>query len=127
MKENYEDIYALTDQEPLWYDQNGTPRFAKFEPKLCPNIYARHVFLILIGCQSCGKRFVVEMHTDFYTSTVKHPKHLHYGDPPIHGCVGDTMNCDDILIVEAWARNTETQEWERVPEWEIIMPESLSG
>lgn len=26
----------------------------------------------------------------------------HYGDPPIHGCVGDTMNCIDLRVVEAW-------------------------
>ena len=66
---------------------------------------------------------------------------LHYGDPPRHdreklfrmienirgvsadkqgqGCVGETMNCEDVKILEFWHKSIETYEWERIGELEI--------
>lgn len=44
--------------------------------------------------------------------------HLHYGDPPRHGgCVGETMNCDDLEILEVWIKNP-TLNWKRHKELE---------
>jgi hypothetical protein len=117
MHNNYEDILALTDKQPQWYDVNGVPRFAPFHPRLAPNIYARHCFLLLIACQKCGRKFEVQMHVFLFERTLKHPKHLHYGDPPCHGCVGDTMNCDDLAVLEAWYRDP-LEPWERQPQFE---------
>lgn len=116
MRENYEDIKALTKKSPQWYDANGTPRYAKFHPTLCPDIYSNTVILMDITCQQCGKHFTVEMHSGLWETSAP-PKKWHYGDPPIHGCVGDTMNCDDVSVLEVWRRE-HMEEWERVPELE---------
>lgn len=44
---------------------------------------------------------------------------IHYGDPPNHGCVGDTMNCEDNQILEFWYR--ESSKWKRINELEITL------
>ena len=118
MHENYDDIKSRIAEEPSWYDANGTPRYGEFTPDMCPDIYSRSVVLLRIKCQSCGRPFDVEMHSSFF-APFKIPKRLHYGDPPIHGCVGDTMNCDDIAVLEVWHR--EGLDWERRSEFEGLV------
>lgn len=101
MHHDYPDILALTDKAPLWYDMNGVPRFAPFTPELCPSIYARTVALLEIACQWCGRTFRVEVHDVCYNDN-DDPRYFHYGDPPRHDCVGDSMNCIDLAVLEAW-------------------------
>lgn len=129
MHESYIDITSRIDEEPSWYDANGAPRYGEFTPKRCPNIYADIVFLLLIACQDCGKEFRVQMHSDWFNRTGRayRPSKAHYGDPPIHGCVGDTMNCEDIEVLEVWKRIDH--EWERQPDLEgpIDPPEWKKG
>ncbi|MBD3268526.1 hypothetical protein GF373_17800 [bacterium] len=103
MKENYIDIKSRIAEEPLWYDENGTPRYDPFHPGLCPNIYSTTVVLLRIACQDCGQEFDVEMHGSLFCP-IEHPHKLHYGDPPSHGCAGDTMNCEDLEVLEVWYR-----------------------
>jgi hypothetical protein len=88
---------------------------------MCPNIYSNQVVLLRIACQYCGTRFDVEMHSDFF-APIKHPKKLHYGDPPRHGCdgAGDTMNCDDIAVLEVWHREG-IGDWVRLMDLEGLM------
>ena len=119
MKSNYADILALTIKEPVWYDENGTPRFVPFRPELCPSIYAGVIVLLRIVCQWCGEEFLVEMHDSVF-SPIKHPHKLHYGDPPIHNCVGDTMNCEDLAVMEVWYRE-HVGDWIRRPELEGLI------
>ena len=119
----YVDILALTDDDPVWWDSNGVPRFAEFTPYLCPNIYADWVVLLLIGCQYCGERFFVEMHGMEYHNSLGNPRDLHYGDPPRHDCVGDTMNCDDIEVREVWIRSDAMIGWKRHDEMEGMIDE----
>lgn len=122
MHENYADIKKLTTQDPEWYDENGVPRYAKFEPGMCPDIYSNNVGLFVIACQHCGKKFVVEMHASIFDWKLRHPpSSWHYGDPPIHGCVGDTMNCDDLHVLEFWHREG-AGEWERMQQFEGDIP-----
>ncbi len=110
MLADYDDIRKRIKEEPIWYDTNGVPRYDKFEPMLCSNIYATEIVLLKIACQSCGQKFLVEMHYSMMDRVngikplSKKLRNLHYGDPPIHGCCGDTMNCDDIRIVEFGVR-----------------------
>jgi len=125
MHYNYLDILDLTNKQPVWYDQNGCPRFAKFTPDLTPNIYTNTVVLARIACQDCGKQFVVQMHADYWDSRCQlPPTRWHYGDPPIHGCVGDTMNCYDLELLEVWHRDG-VKPWQRHPELEGVI--DLSG
>jgi len=132
MKSNYLDIIeAAGDKEVFWYDQNGVPRFVEFNPKLCSNIYAEYVFLLLISCQACGKQFKVEMNFGYFDHVPDRPGNLHYGDPPVHDCVGDTMNCWDLVILEAWKkvpiRELSGDRWQRATDAEGPMDDVLNG
>ena len=125
MKHDYPDIHGLTDEDPIWYDEGGVPRYVAFFPDLCPSVYARWVVLLRIACSGCDQQFLVEMHGGgaFGWSPDRFGE-LHYGDPPRHpgphdhGCVGDTMNCDDLEVVEVWGKSDKNLEWERHPEHE---------
>src|SRR3989304_6539495 len=119
MHEGYEDIISRIPEPPSWWDQNGTPRYGKFHPSACPDIYSNEVVLLGIACQDCAREFEVEMHSSLWSTF--HPVKLHYGDPPRHGCVGDTMNCEDLAVLQVWHRPYETHEWERRPELEGLI------
>lgn len=127
MKHDYPDILALTDQAPLWYDENGTPRFLPHAPGLCPDIYVREVALLSIRCQLCGMEFKVQLSNDLFDQRqaleqqVK-SKTLYYGDPPRHGgCTGNTMTSEEIQVLEFWARIDH--QWVRKPDLEISLVE----
>jgi len=144
MKASYLDIKSKIKEEPLWYDENGTPRYEKFSPELSPNIYAEKVVLLEIACQDCKQRFLVEMnwspmnmildrHSESFSSNMRqyfksrresNYSPIHYGDPPIHGCVGDTMNCYDLRIVEFHKK--DNLEFRRMKEYEIEL-EKIGG
>ncbi|KKL96410.1 hypothetical protein LCGC14_1844770 [marine sediment metagenome] len=126
MEASYEDITSRIKDKPKWWDANGVPRFDKFTPDQCPDIYAKEVVLLKIACQSCNKRFRVELHGGVF-SRIKHPHKLHYGDPPRHmidgiGCVGETMNSDALAVLEVWHKDSML-EWERLPELEGLIDE----
>jgi hypothetical protein len=91
------------------------------DPSECPNIYADLVLFVDIKCQGCEERFNVEMHSSNTDRAMAiHRGHLdeeqfkvenvtidpiwHYGDPPSHGCVGDTMNCEDPQLLAVHRR-----------------------
>lgn len=143
MKAAYDDIKNAINMEPLWYDQNGVPRYAEFGPEMAPDIYAREVVLLRIECQACQKRFWVEMHSCDWPPEIpmisddindwlaegRAPEWfpIHYGDPPIHDCpgAGNVMNCEDLYIAQFWKRGKEG--WYRVPELEVILDEDMEG
>ena len=126
MHQTYDDIKSRIQEEVSWYDQNGTPRYGKFTPKACPSIYTDQVILLRIACQQCGREFLVEMHAGWFEEL--NPKKLHYGDPPSHNddCIGgDTMNCNDIEVVEVWYRGKSTDfEWKRKSELEGLIDDT---
>lgn len=136
----YQDIKSRIKDPILWYDCNGVPRYDKFTPELSPNIYAEEVLLVEISCQDCRSKFLVEFnwsmidrifdrHAESFTTDMRewlkrkpedrHMAPLHYGDPPAHGCVGDTMNCYDLRIVEFWRKCKDKFGFERISEYEI--------
>src|SRR5882724_7909285 len=119
MLQDYPDIRNRLG-EPLWYDYNGTPRYDEHQPRLCPDIYARQVVLLRIGCQNeCGFECLVQMHSGLLSNRKLDRKTIHYGDPPQHEqCAsGCTMNCNDLAVVEWWEKN-EKADWVRMPEHE---------
>lgn len=126
------ELARLLDREPKWWDENGVPRFAEHHPKLCQDIYANEVALLRVACQECHREFLVQMslspmdlmRTEMLGQKAKSlaakvtSGEIHYGDPPRHedGCAaGDTMNVDDLAVVEFWRRGSE---WIRLPELE---------
>lgn len=140
MNAYYEDIRKRINEEPKWYDCHGVPRYDTFHPSLSPNIYAEEIVLLEISCQDCRRKFLVEMnwsimeqvfnrHSESFSTVMKlwmesKDKNkrwppFHYGDPPAHGCVGDTMNCYDLRIVEFWVKNTTGFDKVRKTEWEV--------
>lgn len=152
MKHDYPDIMDLANRlatvpvphhdrgpktSPQWWDENGVPRFVTHHPKFCPNIYANEVVLLEIACQSCERRFDVQMCRSSMDEVRARmmgirgcsleqqvrDNTIHYGDPPRHddpndgGCVsGNSMNVHDLRVKEFWKR---VDEWQRVPELEI--------
>jgi DNA-directed RNA polymerase subunit RPC12/RpoP len=131
MNASFEDIRSRISEPPSWFDSNGTPRYGDFHPDLRPDIYAHEVALLEIACQSCGERFLVEEHSSTLDAFGKAGSlrnrivkgTIHYGDPPRHGnCAGETMNCEDLRILQFWQLNEF--EWERVSELEIALPDA---
>ena len=148
MHNDYPDIRSRIKEEPTWYDCYGVPRYGEFEPSLSPNIYAQEILLVQISCQYCRQKFLVEFnwdrmqeifkgrHFEAFSTVVKkwledeknkdHYPPVHYGDPPAHGCVGDTMNCYDLKIVQFWKKE-EHFKWVRKPEFEVEMEKEEEG
>ncbi len=121
MHDNYQDIRTRIEELPTWYDENGCPRYGTFTPELCPNIYTNVVALLRIECQDCNESFDVQMSGEIWGRNMEHPpKKWHYGDPPRHNCLGagESMNCEDMEVLEVWVRNWPPHEWERRPEFE---------
>lgn len=132
MKHGYYDIMeAAGGKEPLWWDVNGTPRFAPFEPKMVPDIYSREVGLLRIACSNCGREFDVAMSSSWWDTIeaksqtpladlIKN-RTIHYGDPPNVNCcpAGPTMNSDPLRVIGYWRRNHESFSWDRLKEFEI--------
>jgi DNA-directed RNA polymerase subunit RPC12/RpoP len=132
MKPDYIDILKNTTKLPVWYDENGAPRYEPFKPELCSNPAADEIMLIEIECQECSHRFIVECTYSRYHFLVKrpmmvplkpfselignNPKYVPcYGDPPFHGqdqagyikenCRGgSTMSSRNIRAVGLWKR-----------------------
>jgi hypothetical protein len=55
----YDDIRALTEKKPVWFDEHAVPRYCAFTPDETANIYADEVVLAEIHCQDCGREFHV--------------------------------------------------------------------
>lgn len=137
MNPDYSDIIEAVGRQPLWFYGDGVPRYRPFHPQEC-GVYDNLALLVEIACQGCGKRVLVgEGWTkwgetkDFDTQKFGYAERTlrelaegyHYGDPPAHGCGGDSMNCIDLRIVEAWERGRNWNnglDWQRRPEIEEI-------
>ena len=94
MLRDYRDIRQRLG-DPLWWDDNGVPRYDAFAPDLC-GVYDRYIAFNLVGCQGCDRQFKItavitsiDMARDKVTLPTEHSVgSFHYGDPPAHGCVG---------------------------------------
>lgn len=108
MKAEYPDIKKVMGK-PLWYDENGVPRYTEYVLEELPNIYADFAVAGECKCQGCGQTFSVCISlTKSRIFLVKHKhsdwelneEYFNYGDPPIHNssdghkCVGNTMSSD---------------------------------
>ncbi len=109
MKNNYSDIYSRVDGEPDWFDLNGCPRYGRIQLPI-------HL-MGNIKCQYCKRKFRVALADPVYklgsniielSKSYDHRGYTHlkladkwsYGDPPRHGCIGDTMTS-----ISSWEYN----------------------
>jgi len=120
--------------EPKWWDEHGVPRYVDFTPQETANIYASHVVLALITCQSCGHEFRVAFSQGDYEimesartlASYIQDRELHYGDPPNNNCclAGPTMNSVPQRVLEYWSQDKQEngrRDWVRHPEFELEM------
>lgn len=130
MHPKYEDILNLASQagvEPVWWDENGVPRFRPFRPEdlgvydyfaalgeiECSAQYCRRGFLVGVGLPK--QTFTL---TRFVTNSIDSVIDAIecYGDPPRHTtpdggtCAGETMVSDMVRIVGVWVRD-DGLEW----------------
>ena len=144
MLRSYSDITSRLG-EPLWWDEHGAPRYEPFNPRML-GVYDDIAVLYRIKCQACLKPMLVasssnpmsrmKWHWMFAKDGDEYPKPdlakfcvgIHYGDPPRHGCpgAGETMNCYDTEIIEAWERyeGGQFKEWTRHPELEVELEDA---
>jgi len=110
---DYADIRSRIEDKPRWFDEHGVPRYSKFEPSQCADIYASEVVLLNIICQSCQRPFQVCMSWSLSRRALYGERSLadrakdgaiHYGDPPNVGCcmAGPTMNSVPLYVAEFW-------------------------
>lgn len=136
----YEDIRALTDSPPLWWDEEAVPRYCEFSPQEKANIYADECVLMHIECQGCDAAFKVclsrtrwqTMESSRSLASFVKDGDLHYGDPPNVGCcpAGATMNSVPRRVLEFWKRSYDENrgEWHRDKSLEVaIEPEWVNG
>ena len=132
MFRSYQDIIAKAG-EPIWYDQNGVPRYVPFHPRDGVGVYVNHAAYMKIACQACKREFYVASEfgddsLDFGNQPMlpQNPTlpidscwdavgSFHYGDPPCHGCIGDSMNSVPLEIIQFWFRDLKNfKDWERI-------------
>lgn len=119
---NFNDIKSRINEEPKWYTPEGVPRYCNFSHEET-GVYVKFAILVEIECQFCCKSFMVGKgytrenvdaiirhdEENYFNNLNKILKGYHYGDPPRHNCVGDTMSCICIRFVEVWEEKYETK------------------
>lgn len=139
MKESYEDITSSIEKKPLWWDENGTPRYWTFDPNITPDVYAREAVLMLVRCQNCGTEFDVSLTSSALEYSGGPKPHLddlirsgmiHYGDPPNTFCCppGASMNSIPVKVLQYWKRDRDAFfGWKRVTELEVEIEDKFGG
>jgi len=130
MKPNYNDLLRLGQQckrKPLWYDENGAPRFVRFHPKYSTNPYTSLVVLARIRCTECNREFLVEMTSSYLDSRIHFPPiSWTYGRPPDHECdYGCLKAAKHIEIVRAYRYSKSG--WIRRQDLEGVCIESMNS
>lgn len=54
----YRDILKRINEEPIWYEESGVPRYDKFKPEML-GIYDDIAVYYQIACQACERKFYV--------------------------------------------------------------------
>jgi len=125
MNRPYDDLLALSDRKPSFFQQGGIPRWAPFQAGYSTSPYTVDCAIAEIACQLCDTRFHVLMESgsrDKETILQRiRAKNLQYLDPPNVGCCrgGPSMTAETIRVLEYWARE-ETFQWKRDPEAEVV-------
>jgi hypothetical protein len=135
MFNDYSDITERIAEPPKWWDEQGVPRYAEFDPYRVANIYAQETALVEIACSACWRRFEVAFsvpgpgleETIGSCSTLREAiekGEIHYCDPPNYGNCrrGASMTCYDLRVLQYWSRANEKRSWVRNERLEIELP-----
>jgi hypothetical protein len=119
MHRSYKDITDVAG-EPLWWDDHGVPRYCEFAINEL-GVYIKVAVFAEIQCQDCAQRFNVGVGWspyDFLPDPLDIPMlfPFRYGDPPNHGCIGDTMGTETLAVMGAWKQNKDFA-WEAMPQY----------
>jgi len=134
---SYDDIISRIPEAPIWWQENGVPRYNPFHPHWSTGVYTSEAVLAEVACQACETTFLVCIETtakDGRLAEAIRAETLEYGDPPNVLCCGrgHAMSTGMIRIVEYWrsqdpkyardGRIVDSKryfEWVRSPELEI--------
>lgn len=106
MHAHFQDILALTDKEPAWWD-GGVPRYCPYSPEAISDVYARETALAEVLDQESGRRFKVAVHSRDAGALRKaiDGGRLPIGDPPNDGSsAGASMTALQARVVQYWSR-----------------------
>lgn len=124
MKICYDDILSRLGS-PIWWDDNGTPRYDSFHPRyMMP--YADEAALFKVACQRCDMVYTVA--TYYYrldyadggkslSERLKKYGELGYGDPPdpLEQCCASGYCTTTVFkeVLELWSRDNN-RKWVKV-------------
>lgn len=127
--------------EPIWWTEDGVPRYIPFAPEEAGNLYAYEVALIEIACQACDHRFHVCISSTRMDKALKDrvtvrdriagldtprrpgmllpSRSVYCDDPPNINCCapGPTMTATPVMVEQVWLRSHD-EGWVRAPELE---------
>lgn len=118
MKRAYDDLLSLTGRKPSFFQAEGVPRWADFQPGDSTSPYAVDCAIVEIACQLCDMRFHVLMESTSRDRTTVEEQirtsTLAYRDPPNVGCCpgGPSTTSETVRVIEYWRRQ-RTFTWER--------------
>lgn len=121
----YNDIRSRISDPPSWW-LHGIPRYDPFHPADV-DIYGNEVALVHTECQSCRTRYDVAVKPRPYggdlRSSIAWANDLDVGDPPNacpdkDRCGGESMNSEQIAVLQFWQRYDILAGWRREPSWE---------
>jgi hypothetical protein len=145
MRQPYWDLYKLAKgKRPLWFDEQGVPRWIPFRPDEVNDAYAETVALYEIECQSCHQRFAVaeswsrwkfsDAKLEEWPALAERLRGLNWGDPPcwmardgkLVQCSGSVSSSINIRLLEVWQRTPPELwksikcDWTRLTELEML-------
>lgn len=115
MKARYPDLDQFGD--PLWYDENGVPRFAVFSPELSADPYARQAALLQGCCPRCRALTKICVSSQELAPDIQVDVHVRGG--AVYGLLPHFEHCSHIAIpeivgtLEVW-RRVDLLVWRRV-------------
>lgn len=109
--------------------QGCSQKFNVAENYCTYNIWTTKGFKDYMEANKIGSKVPLTPHIVPYFKSIpqKDWGFLHYGDPPRHDCVGDTMNCWDYQILQFWVKDTEKWKWKRIKKLEFNLPDMATS
>lgn len=118
MKARYDDIVSISEHAPLWWDENGVPRYAEFSPTMCADPDARQAALLQVACPRCRRLCLVSVSSkhldlDILSDLLARGAEGLYGLLPHFGHCSYPYMASLVAVVEAHRRG-DLAFWKKV-------------